>query len=83
MQLRQAINAVRHTVPGMGDATWTQSSTTLVGAEVKAIDVEEMRTALDAALIALGLPSGGYTDSSLSNQPILKIHITQLRDRVK
>lgn len=82
LQLRQAINAVRHTVPGMQDYSWTQAinagSTPIMGN-----DILEMRTALDQALNALNLTAGGYTDSSLSNVLIQKIHITQLRDRVK
>lgn len=83
LQLRQAVNAVRHTTPSLGDYTWTQPSGTLAGAPVKAVDVEELRTALDQALVALGLPSGGYTDSSLTGLPISKLYITELRTRVK
>jgi len=83
LQLRQAVNAVRHTTPSLGDYTWTQSSATLVGAQVKAVDVEELRTALDQALVMLSLTSGGYTDSSLAGLPISKLYITELRARVK
>jgi len=82
LQLRQAINAVRHTVPGMPDYSWTQSIT--AGSTlIKANDIEELRTALDAALTALSLPAGGYTDSSLTNLLVQKLHIKELRDRVK
>jgi hypothetical protein len=82
LQLRQAINAVRHTVPGMQDYGWTQPIT--AGSTlIKANDIEEMRTALDQALNALSLPAGGYTDPSLSNLLIQKVHITDLRNRVK
>ena len=82
LQLRQAINAVRHTVPSMQDYSWTQPIT--AGSTlIKANDIEEMRTALDQALNALNLTAGGYTNSSLTNVLIQKIHITQLRDRVK
>lgn len=82
LQLRQAINAVRHTVPGMQDYAWTQSIT--AGSTlIKANDIEEMRTALNQALNGLNLPPGSYTDSSLSNVLIQKLHITELRNRVK
>jgi len=81
-QLRQAINAVRHTVPGMQDYAWTQPIN--VGSSpIKANDLEEMRLALDQALNQLNLPSGGYTDSSLSNLLFQKLYITELRNRVK
>lgn len=81
-QLRQAINAVRHTVPGMQDYGWAQPIN--VGSSpIKANDIEEMRTALDQALIQLNLPNGGYTDSSLSNLLFQKLYITELRNRVK
>ena len=82
LQLRQAINAVRHTVPGMQDYSWTQPINA-GSTPIMANDIEEMRTALDQALNALNLTAGGYTDQSLSNVLIQKIHITQLRDRVK
>ena len=83
LQLRQAVNAVRHTTPSLADYSWTQASGTLTGAPIKAVDVEELRTALDQALVVLGLPSGGYTDSSLTGLPISKLYITELRARVK
>ena len=83
LQLRQAVNAVRHTTPTLGDYSWTQASGTLAGAPIKAVDVEELRTALDQALVVLGLPPGGYTDSSLTGLPISKLYITELRARVK
>ena len=84
VQLRDAINAVRE-VANIGDATWTQAINPAQPGTVtvKAIDVEELRTALDAALVVLTMPSGGYTDSSLANKFIQKVHITELRDRVK
>ena len=83
VQLRQAVNAVRHLTPALSDYNWQQSSATLVGALIKANDIAELRTALDEALIVLGLPSGGYTPASLAGQFIQTGPITQLRDRVK
>jgi hypothetical protein len=84
LQLRGAINAIRE-VANIPDFTWTQTINPAQPGTVtiKAIDVEELRTALDQALIVLELPAGGYTNSSLAEQLIQKIHITELRDRVK
>jgi len=82
-QLRTAINAVRHLTPTLQDYNWQQSSATLVGAPIKANDIDELRTALDDAMNILGLQAGGYTPASLAGQPIQTGPITQLRDRVK
>lgn len=82
-QLRTAVNAVRHLTPPLADYNWQQSSGTLAGSPIKANDIDELRTALDEALIILGLPSGGYTPSSLAGALIQTGPITQLRNRVK
>jgi len=82
-QLRQAVNAVRHVTLTLGDAVWDQPSATLVGAPIKGTDLEELRTALDQALVILGLPAGGYTDSTLAGKPIVKLYVNELRARVK
>jgi hypothetical protein len=82
LQLRQAINAVRH-LSALGDYSWTQGSLTPGVTLIKATDVEELRTALDQALQLLNLPTGGYTDPDLDGLVFQKLHITQLRDRVK
>ena len=81
--LRQAINAVRHLTPTLSDYNWQQSSATLVGAPIKANDIDEMRLALDEAMNILSLQAGGYTPASLAGQLIQTGPITQLRDRVK
>lgn len=82
-QLRQATNAVRHLTPTLQDYNWQQSSATLVGAPIKANDIDELRLALDDAMNILGLQAGGYTPASLTGQLIQAGPITQLRDRVK
>jgi hypothetical protein len=83
LQLRQAINAVRHLTPTLQDYDWDQDFLTVNVTVIKAIDVEELRTALDEALLILGMPTGGYTDSSLLGKPFDKQYIKELRDRVK
>ena len=84
VQLRTAINALRITA-GLTAASWTQTINPAQPGTVTimAIDVEELRIKLDDALGIFNLPTGGYTDASLSNKQILKTHITELRSRVK
>jgi hypothetical protein len=81
-QLRQAVNAVRATA-NLSAATWSQNQLQQNATPIMGDDLEELRFALDQALDILNLPMGGYTNSSLSGQPILKTHIKELRDRVK
>lgn len=84
LQLRNAVNAVR-TTANISSYTWTNAINPAQPGTVtiKAVDVEELRTALDQALTVLGLPTGSYTDSSLTGQSIKKVHIAEIRDRVK
>ncbi|HEX2268819.1 MAG TPA: fibronectin type III domain-containing protein [Pyrinomonadaceae bacterium] len=82
LQLRQAVNAVR-SVANLSAATWSQNPLQQNVTPIMANDIGELRTALDQALGVLGLPAGGYTNSSLAGQLIQKIHIKELRDRVK
>lgn len=81
-ELRQAVNAVR-TAAARAPATWTDPS--LLGVTVKAVHVQEMRNNLDPALTALGFSSSSYTDPNLvqGSTNVLKIHVDELRQRVK
>lgn len=81
-QLRQAVNAAR-AAANLSAATWSQNPLEQTVTTIMAQDIYDLRTALDQALGVLGLPTGGYTNSSLSNQYIQKTHIKELRDRVK
>ena len=85
-QLRQAVNAVR-TLAAKAAATWTYPDPVSTPVEqrrrIYAVDVEELRTNLDDALSTLGLPVGGYTDSSLSGIRIQAVHLNEIRRRVK
>lgn len=83
-QLRQAVDAVRM-VANLAPANWggsiSQFSTT-----IQATHIDDLRTNLNAALSALGLPSCSYTDNSLAAlraSYIKKEHIDQLRQCVK
>jgi hypothetical protein len=80
-ELRTAVNAVR-AAASLSAATWTNSS--LSGAWIQAVDVSELRTTLGDAISALDLTAPTYTDSTLTNTTtIKKVHIEQLRQRVK
>jgi hypothetical protein len=47
------------------------------------VHIQELRTNLDLALSTLGYTPAPYTDSSLAGIPIKKIHVDELRQRVK
>lgn len=82
LQLRQAVNAAR-VAANLSAATWQQTQLTATVTTIMANDIQELRNKLDEALSVLGLPTGGYTDPSLSGQVIRKDHIKDLRDRLK
>jgi hypothetical protein len=85
MQLRQAVTAVRATAKLL-PFSWTDNLASLSGIKVKTQHLEELRTALDDALTVLGLPLSSYSDSGptgLTGVPIKKVHIDELRQRVK
>jgi RHS repeat-associated protein len=75
-ELRAAIDALRshHTLPPY---PWSSSATT--SDRINANPIIEMRIALDTALSP---PAGGYSAGLALNQPIMKVHIQELRDRV-
>jgi RHS repeat-associated protein len=81
-QLREAINALRVRL-GMSPYSWQKPTLTngvvQLGGFISAEPILEMRTALDQAL---GAPSPAYAAGLAQGQPILAIHIQELRDRV-
>jgi len=85
-QLRTAVNAVR-TTANLQPASWTDDPLQSGMTVVKATHIEQLRTKLDEALFVLGFTTGGYTDSPLatgaSGTNVKKVHIDQLRQRVK
>ncbi len=80
--LRQSVSAVR-ALAGLSGFSWTNAD--LTGALVQAIHVQELRTKLDDALLALNVPVTAYSDPVLATgangTPIRKIHIEELRLR--
>ncbi|MGZ8844876.1 MAG: RHS repeat-associated core domain-containing protein [Pyrinomonadaceae bacterium] len=81
-ELRTAINNLRVRL-GMSQFTWTKPTATYgvvaTGGLITAEPIIEMRTALDQAL---GAPSPAYASGLAQGQPILAVHIQELRDRV-
>ena len=81
-QLRTAINALRSHF-NLPDYQW-QKPTASGGAINNTVfiswtPIDEMRTALDQAL---GAPANGYAAGLAQGQPIMAVHIQELRDRV-
>lgn len=78
-QLRAAVNAVR-TLAGLSTISTPNPAT---GDVIHATDVSDLRSGLHAALSALGLYDGTYTDPTLATGSggtiIKKAHITELR----
>jgi hypothetical protein len=64
-------------------ATWTDPTVTAGTTPVKAVHVTELRSNLDAALTALGVSTSAYTDPSLTGIAIKKVHVDEVRQRVK
>ena len=77
-QLRTAINDLRAR-RGYGPYVWNTAAQP--GDLIKADPILEMRIALDGALGPP--PSPGYARGLAYGQPILAVHIQELRDRVK
>jgi len=81
-ELRTAINNLRVRL-GLSAYPWTKPTLTngvvQAGGLISAEPIIEMRTALDQAL---GAPSPAYAAGLALGQPILAIHIQELRDRV-
>jgi YD repeat-containing protein len=78
--VRTAVNAVR-TAANLSLASWAPRDD-LTGLEVKTDDVQQIRTALDAALQALGIPVTAYEDSTLTSDTLIRaIHLEQLQTR--
>ncbi len=80
--VRTAINLVR-AVGNVPAEVWDRGN--LTGLDIRADDVNEMRTALDGGLSALGITPTGYTDPTLAvgaNGTLIKaIHLEQLQTR--
>ena len=86
-QLRTAINAVRATA-ALAAFNWTDppaTDTPAPGVVIKKDHVQKLRDSLNPALSALGLSAPGYTDPTLvaGSTPVKKIHVDELRQRVK
>lgn len=84
-QLREAVNAVRKLVnPASTAFTWTDTPPQSGGAINKS-HINDLRTNLRDALVALGFPSPQYDapDPMVSGHQVKATHVQQLRDLVK
>jgi hypothetical protein len=86
-QLRTAINAVR-TTAALAAFNWTDppaTDTPAPGVVIKKDHIQKLRDSLNPALSALGLSAPGYTDPTLvaGSTPVKKIHVDELRQRVR
>lgn len=81
-EVRTAVNAVR-TLAALPPATW--SAMVAPGSLITAAGISELRSALDAALSALGLPALSYTDPTISTgvTRIKGAHVQELRNATK
>ncbi|HEY0158430.1 MAG TPA: IPT/TIG domain-containing protein [Thermoanaerobaculia bacterium] len=74
--LRRAANALRVTA-GLTPRTWTQSVV------IRAVQLTELRTAIQEARTALGFFNYPLTDATLTGQPVKAVHVQELRNGVK
>ena len=84
-ELRDAVNAVRKLVnPAAAPFDW-QPPAPQSGGAINKNHINDLRTNLSAALVALGLPSPQYTvpDPMVSGQEIKAIYVQELRNLVK
>ena len=81
IELRQAIQAFRSAVGGMGAVTYGDAST---GAVIRASHVQELRDALAAARSSGGMPALSFTNSPLTSGTRIKAaHIEELQRGVR
>jgi hypothetical protein len=88
IQLRTAINAVRHLVdPNAADFNWTTTNNIAPqsGGGIFKSHLNDLRSNLSDALFALGFARPQYEppDPMTSGQPIKAIHVQQLRNLLK
>jgi hypothetical protein len=81
-ELRQAVNAVR-ALAGLTAADWTDPSP--AGVVIRAVHIQQLRTNLDQALVALTRTTSAYTDPTLMPETtqVRAVHFQELRQRVK
>jgi hypothetical protein len=74
---------VVRTAAGLTAATFTDATLTARSSRIKAVHVTEMRTAVNQARVALGLPALSFTNTVASKTSTLKlIDFTELRTAV-
>lgn len=83
-QLREAVEAVRALVPGLGAAAWKNDPGPASGGLILPAHFKELRTNLNQALSALGLGQFAADDAAfVKGQLVRAAHVQEVRDRVK
>jgi len=67
---------------GLGAATFTDSPLA-AGTAIKAVHINELRSALDQARSTIGLTALTYTDTITSGVAVKAVHLQELRNGVK
>ncbi len=82
LELRQAVDVLR-AVAGQGAAAWSDSTLTPTSTLIKAAHITELRTNFESVVATLGYSPGTYTDPTLSGLVIKRVHIEELRQRIR
>ncbi len=82
IELRQAVDALR-AVAGLTAAAWTALTLVPGSTFIKAVRIAELRSNLEAAALALGYGTATYTDLVLNGLPIKRVHLEELRQRIR
>ncbi len=82
LELRQAVDALR-LVAGLAPAAWTDATLLPTSTVIKAVHITELRTNLEHVAALLGYAPVSYTDPVLSGLPIKRIHLEELRQRLR
>jgi YVTN family beta-propeller protein len=77
LELRQAVDALR-ALAGFAPAPWTDPTLTPTSTMIRAVHIAELRTYLDQAAGA-----GSYDPTLSSGMPIKRVHIEELRQRIR
>lgn len=82
IELRQAVDAMR-AVAGLGGAPWTDPTLSPASTFIRAVHIQELRTYLNDATTRLGYSTSSYTDPTLTGFLIKRVHIEELRQRIR
>jgi hypothetical protein len=82
VELRQAVDALR-IVAGLSPAVWTDTVLVPKSTIIQTTHIQKLRTYLEEAAVRLGYTTRPYTDPTLSGLSINRVHIEELRQRIR